>query len=125
MSKPVCQIESNKARCNCTYQGCPRHGLCCECLAYHLNSRELPACAFPGGVEKTWGRSFAKYIETYRWSEFVPVTDDGSVVASFRARPGIQKVSEVVWIPAPRFRGDKLHGNGTTGTARPLACRID
>jgi len=39
--------------CNCTYPGCSRKGFCCECLAYHLSSKELPACCFPADVEKT------------------------------------------------------------------------
>jgi hypothetical protein len=57
---------TNLKRCNCTYQGCPRHGNCCACLRYHLEMRELPACVFPDDVEKTWDRSFGRFIETYR-----------------------------------------------------------
>ncbi|MFH1884814.1 MAG: DUF6485 family protein, partial [Planctomycetota bacterium] len=38
--------EKNLSQCKCTYQGCPRHGICCECLSYHLKSKELPACCF-------------------------------------------------------------------------------
>jgi hypothetical protein len=60
------KLEANLKRCTCTYQGCPRHGSCCACLRYHLESRELPACAFPAEVEKTWDRSFERFIETYR-----------------------------------------------------------
>jgi len=60
-----CKKELNKKHCNCTYSGCPRHGVCCECIKYHLSMRELPACAFPDHVEKTWDRSFEKFIETY------------------------------------------------------------
>lgn len=26
---------SNQLPCACTYPGCPRHGKCCECVAYH------------------------------------------------------------------------------------------
>jgi hypothetical protein len=49
-----CQLEINKAKCNCTYEPCSRKGRCCECLAYHLESDELPACVFPPEVERTY-----------------------------------------------------------------------
>ncbi|MBW2992077.1 cytosolic protein [Candidatus Woesearchaeota archaeon] len=58
-----CKIKENKKKCNCTYGGCGRHGKCCECLAYHLANRELPACCFPDDVEKTFDRSFEKFVE--------------------------------------------------------------
>ena len=51
--------------CRCTYAGCPRRGNCRECLRYHLVSRELPACAFPPEVERSYDRSFERFIETY------------------------------------------------------------
>ena len=35
--------EKNMAVCNCTYEPCPRKGYCCECIAYHMRSGELPA----------------------------------------------------------------------------------
>ena len=60
-----CKQESNIQRCNCSYSGCSRHGICCECLKYHFSRRELPACVFPNDVERTWDRSFRKFIETY------------------------------------------------------------
>jgi len=60
-----CTVEANEKRCNCTYPGCPRHGICCDCLHYHLRMNELPACCFPDDVEKTWDRSFRKFIETW------------------------------------------------------------
>jgi hypothetical protein len=62
--EPTCHADANKERCNCTYPGCARHGICCECLAYHLKKQQLPACAFPPEVEKTWDRSFRRFIET-------------------------------------------------------------
>ena len=40
-------------------------GNCCACIQYHLKLKELPACAFPDDVEKTWDRSFRKFIETW------------------------------------------------------------
>lgn len=60
-----CQSEKNIKTCNCSYSGCERHGICCECISYHLAKKQLPACAFPDDVEKTWDRSFKKFIETY------------------------------------------------------------
>lgn len=58
-------FEVNIEKCNCTYSGCPKKGKCCECLQYHLSRRELPGCVFPDDVEKTWDRSFEKFIEVY------------------------------------------------------------
>lgn len=61
---------SNKKRnadfCSCTYSGCSRHGLCCECLQYHVKNQQLPGCCFPPDVEKTYDRSFAQFVETYK-----------------------------------------------------------
>ncbi|MFP4119372.1 MAG: DUF6485 family protein [Candidatus Woesearchaeota archaeon] len=58
-----CKQEENKNRCNCTYEGCLRKGICCECLAYHLQMRQLPACCFPEDVERTYDRSFKRFAE--------------------------------------------------------------
>ena len=61
-----CKIEQNKSRCNCTYEPCSRKGICCECIAYHQELGELPACYFPADVERTYDRSIERFIETYR-----------------------------------------------------------
>jgi len=61
-----CQKQKNIAKCNCTYSGCAKKGLCCQCLSYHLAMQELPACCFPDDVEKTFDRSFAKFIEVWQ-----------------------------------------------------------
>lgn len=58
-----CQKEKNLKNCNCTYAGCSKKGTCCECLKYHLADRQLPACCFPDDVEKTFDRSFEKFVE--------------------------------------------------------------
>lgn len=58
-----CQKEQNLNNCNCTYPGCSRKGVCCECLTYHLRMRQLPACVFPDDVEKSYDRSFEKFAE--------------------------------------------------------------
>ncbi|MFA6146396.1 MAG: DUF6485 family protein [Patescibacteria group bacterium] len=58
----LCQKEKNSEKCPCTYQDCPRKGRCCECLKYHLVNKELPACCFSKQTEKTYDRSFKKFI---------------------------------------------------------------
>ena len=58
--------ETNKKRCNCSCTGCSKRGNCCECLHFHLSMNELPACAFPDDVEKTWDRSFKRFAEIYK-----------------------------------------------------------
>jgi len=60
-----CKKTENLKKCNCTYSGCSKHGICCECLHYHLSRKELPACCFPDEAEKTWDRSFAHFIRIY------------------------------------------------------------
>ncbi|MGC8972533.1 MAG: DUF6485 family protein [bacterium] len=51
--------------CNCSYEPCPRKGLCCECIAYHRSHQELPACYFPDDVERTYDRSISRFISLY------------------------------------------------------------
>ena len=59
----ACENQSkNTAACTCSYPGCPRKGICCECLAYHLDQNQLPACCFPPDVERTYDRSFARFV---------------------------------------------------------------
>ncbi len=57
------KLMANKKRCNCTYEPCPRKGQCCACLQYHLSMNELPACAFPEAVERTYDRSFRRFVQ--------------------------------------------------------------
>lgn len=61
-----CNIKTNKNNCNCTYNPCARKGKCCECIIYHKNFNELPACFFPKEVEKTFDRSIKKFIDAHR-----------------------------------------------------------
>jgi len=56
---------ANAEACACTYPGCSRKGMCCECLKYHLARRELPGCCFPPDVERTYDRSFRRFAELY------------------------------------------------------------
>jgi hypothetical protein len=61
-----CNLEKNLAICNCSYEPCPRKGKCCECIAYHKRSNEMPACFFPDSVEKTYDRSVETFIKACR-----------------------------------------------------------
>ena len=61
-----CKVKSNKAKCKCTYEPCPRKGKCCECISYHLEMDELPACAFPPEIESTYDRSFTRFAEVVK-----------------------------------------------------------
>ncbi|MFP4051130.1 MAG: DUF6485 family protein [Thermoplasmata archaeon] len=60
-----CSKDDNLDMCNCSYPGCPRKGVCCDCIQYHLSRNELPACVFPDDVEETYDRSFERFIEVY------------------------------------------------------------
>ena len=58
-----CRKSSNARFCTCSYPGCEKRGLCCECLRYHLSMRQLPGCCFPKDAEKTYNRSFEKFAQ--------------------------------------------------------------
>jgi hypothetical protein len=58
-----CKKQQNSKRCTCTYPCCPRKGICCECISYHLKNRELPGCCFTPESEKTYDRSFERFAE--------------------------------------------------------------
>lgn len=63
-----CPNQAENAKdCACTYSGCERNGRCCECIRYHLKVRQLPGCCFPADVERSYDRSFEKFIEV--WSK--------------------------------------------------------
>ena len=57
-----CRASENKKHCNCTYN-CPKKGICCECIAYHRQYGELPACYFTAEQEKTYDRSINAFIK--------------------------------------------------------------
>ena len=56
-----CKEARNKENCTCTYAGCPRNGICCDCISYHLASRQLPGCCFSTEGEKKYDRSFEHF----------------------------------------------------------------
>ena len=58
-----CKKPTNLEQCNCSYPGCSRQGVCCECLHYHLAMRQLPGCCFPDDVERTYDRSFERFAK--------------------------------------------------------------
>ncbi len=60
-----CGAESNREACNCSYP-CSRKGICCECVAYHRASGELPACYFSREAERSYDRSVENYLRTGR-----------------------------------------------------------
>jgi hypothetical protein len=61
-----CKIQKNSSSCSCTYEPCPRKGVCCDCIQYHWPHQELPACFFPTEVEKTYDRSLQKFLSIYK-----------------------------------------------------------
>ena len=61
-----CKKDTNLDNCNCSYPSCSRKGLCCDCLRYHLASKQLPACCFPNAVERTFDRSFQAFAKAWK-----------------------------------------------------------
>ena len=57
-----CKKNVNIKSCSCTYEPCPRKGVCCDCVAYHRDSGELPGCFFTKEAEKTYDRSIKNFI---------------------------------------------------------------
>jgi hypothetical protein len=64
-----CRKPANLKYCHCSYEPCPRKGLCCECLHYHRRQGELPACYFPQTLERTYDRSLERFIAGRRAGE--------------------------------------------------------
>ena len=57
-----CKQKANAAQCNCSYEGCANHGICCQCIANHRAHGELPACYFTPEVERTYDRSIERFL---------------------------------------------------------------
>lgn len=57
--------QNKKTYCNCTYS-CERKGKCCDCLHYHREMGQLPACFFPDDIEKSYDRSIERFIQVYQ-----------------------------------------------------------
>lgn len=58
-----CKKVENAKHCTCSYDGCSRKGICCDCVSYHLKSRQLPGCFFPPNAERTYDRSFTHFAK--------------------------------------------------------------
>ena len=61
-----CRAEEIAKNCACTYAACDKKGKCCECVAYHRSMRQLPGCFFTTAAERSYDRSYRKFIETTR-----------------------------------------------------------
>ena len=64
--------DKNLKYCNCSYDPCSRKGTCCECLHYHRKQQQLPACFFSNDIEKTYDRSFSRFIESNKQIKKAP-----------------------------------------------------
>ncbi len=65
MEKEKCpRYKINSEDCPCTYPSCSKHGICCECVRYHRQRGELPACYFTKDEEKTYDRSIEFYFNS-------------------------------------------------------------
>lgn len=60
-----CLKERNLKDCTCTYAGCAKKGMCCECVIYHRNKGAIPGCFFPKDAEKTYDRSISSFIRAH------------------------------------------------------------
>ncbi|MDD4889043.1 MAG: DUF6485 family protein [Phycisphaerae bacterium] len=60
-----CRKPRNTKRCTCTYTSCGNRGVCCDCIAQHLASCQLPGCCFPPEAEKTYDRSFEAFAKAW------------------------------------------------------------
>ncbi len=60
-----CKKDKNLNNCNCTYP-CGKKGICCDCIIYHRNLGELPACYFPNDIEKGYDRSVENFVKVFQ-----------------------------------------------------------
>ena len=66
MDRECAKRAANLEACNCSYEPCGRKGICCECLAYHRRSGELPACCFSDEAERSFDRSIERFVRDRR-----------------------------------------------------------
>ncbi len=55
--------EKNLSICTCSYEPCSRKGSCRECIAYHRQNGELPACYFTDTQERSYNRSISYSVK--------------------------------------------------------------
>jgi hypothetical protein len=60
-----CKQEKNRETCGCTY-GCPKSGLCCECVRSHRAAGEIPGCFFSKKGEASYDRSVEAFIRDWQ-----------------------------------------------------------
>jgi len=53
----------NLKACTCSYPGCSRKGMCCECIRYHRENGELPGCLFSKVAERSYDRSVRRFVK--------------------------------------------------------------
>ncbi len=58
-----CRKETNLENCTCTYPGCSRKGVCCECVAHHRQAGEIPGCFFSKEVEASFDRGVERFVQ--------------------------------------------------------------
>jgi len=61
MKKACPNIKDNLTQCTCTYSACDKQGLCCQCVAYHRQMRQIPGCFFTPEGERMYDRSYASF----------------------------------------------------------------
>lgn len=59
-----CTRERNMKECTCTYPGCSKKGICCECVRYHRAKGAIPGCFFPVSDEKSYDRSIMNFMKS-------------------------------------------------------------
>jgi len=57
-----CRKQENSKRCNCGFE-CERKGVCCLCVEYHRNKKQLPACYFSDKIAASHDRSAETYFK--------------------------------------------------------------
>lgn len=38
--------KRNTEKCSCIHSECERYGICCECIRFHMEKKQVPACIF-------------------------------------------------------------------------------
>lgn len=55
--------KQNLENCSCSYSGCSRKAICCECVLYHRSRGQIPGCFFSTDIERTYDRSVENFIK--------------------------------------------------------------
>lgn len=67
-----CKQAKNLNNCLCSAAECPRQGICCDCVQYHLLKRQLPGCFFSPEAERTYDRPFEHFAQQVMAGEVSP-----------------------------------------------------